>query len=191
MSIATKTGDTGQTGLAGGIRLSKADLRVEAYGTVDELGTVLGFARSLCPDPELNAWTAEIQRMLFHVGAALSTPTAGLATTKTITQYDVDFLENLIAQLESQPEPTSPQPHPQVAAYEIARTVCLRAGRIAAEFIADELAPTPSPLGLQVPEPAEADKPLPLRLTLTFLQQLASLIGLFARRLQLGLSSDL
>jgi len=47
MSIATKRGDAGQTGLAGGIRISKADLRVEAYGTVDELNTVLGFARSL------------------------------------------------------------------------------------------------------------------------------------------------
>ncbi len=48
MSIATKHGDAGQTGLAGGIRISKADLRVEAYGSVDELNTVLGFARSIC-----------------------------------------------------------------------------------------------------------------------------------------------
>src|ERR1700727_1251582 len=48
MSIATKRGDGGQTGLAGGIRVSKADLRVESYGSVDELNTVLGFARSIC-----------------------------------------------------------------------------------------------------------------------------------------------
>ena len=47
MSIATKRGDGGQTGLAGGLRISKADLRVEAYGSVDELNTVLGFARSI------------------------------------------------------------------------------------------------------------------------------------------------
>jgi len=55
MSIATKHGDGGQTGLAGGIRVSKADLRVEAYGSVDELNTVLGFARSICKNGEIAA----------------------------------------------------------------------------------------------------------------------------------------
>jgi cob(I)alamin adenosyltransferase len=50
MSISTKRGDGGQTGLAGGIRVSKADLRVESYGSVDELNTFLGFARSICND---------------------------------------------------------------------------------------------------------------------------------------------
>ena len=62
MSIATKHGDGGQTGLAGGIRISKADLRVEAYGSVDELNTVLGFARSICSSvprsPEITASAA-------------------------------------------------------------------------------------------------------------------------------------
>ena len=53
MSISTKRGDAGQTGLAGGIRISKADLRVEAYGSVDELNTVLGFARSICHNQEI------------------------------------------------------------------------------------------------------------------------------------------
>lgn len=54
MSIATTSGDGGQTGLAGGIRVSKADLRVEAYGSVDELNTVLGFARRICTDKEIH-----------------------------------------------------------------------------------------------------------------------------------------
>src|SRR5450432_1497011 len=74
MSIATKHGDAGQTGLAGGIRISKADVRVEAYGNVDELNTVLGFARSICQNKEIAAWTEEIQRTLFRVGSALATP---------------------------------------------------------------------------------------------------------------------
>jgi hypothetical protein len=74
MSIATKRGDGGQTGLAGGIRISKADLRVEAYGTVDELNTVLGFARSICTNKEICDWTETIQRTLFRVGSALATP---------------------------------------------------------------------------------------------------------------------
>jgi len=56
-SIATKTGDSGKTGLAGGLRLSKSDLRVEAYGTVDELNTFLGFARSICPHQDIHDWT--------------------------------------------------------------------------------------------------------------------------------------
>ena len=73
MSISTKRGDAGQTGLAGGIRISKADLRVEAYGSVDELNTVLGFARSICHNKEIAAWTEQIQRTLFRVGAALAT----------------------------------------------------------------------------------------------------------------------
>ena len=77
MSIATTRGDGGQTGLAGGIRVSKADLRVEAYGTVDELNTVLGFARSICSNKEIHDWTEGIQRTLFRVGSALATPPAG------------------------------------------------------------------------------------------------------------------
>ena len=71
MSIATTRGDGGQTGLAGGIRISKADLRVESYGTVDELNTVLGFARSICTNKEICDWTEGIQRALFRLGSAL------------------------------------------------------------------------------------------------------------------------
>ena len=69
MSIATKRGDGGQTGLAGGIRVSKADLRVESYGSVDELNTFLGFARSICQNKEIAGWTEDIQRTLFRVGS--------------------------------------------------------------------------------------------------------------------------
>ena len=58
MSITTKRGDGGQTGLAGGIRISKADLRVESYGSIDELNTVLGLARSICQSEEIaEGWT--------------------------------------------------------------------------------------------------------------------------------------
>ena len=64
----------GQTGLAGGIRISKADLRVEAYGSVDELNTVLGFARSICKNEEIAGWTEQIQKTLFRLGSALATP---------------------------------------------------------------------------------------------------------------------
>ena len=75
MSIATKRGDAGQTGLAGGIRVSKADLRVESYGSVDELNTVLGFARSICKNAEIAAWTEQIQKTLFRIGSAFEKAT--------------------------------------------------------------------------------------------------------------------
>ena len=74
MSISTKRGDAGQTGLAGGIRVSKSCARVEAYGTIDELNASLGLARSICEDANLKTATAAIQRELFRVGSALATP---------------------------------------------------------------------------------------------------------------------
>ena len=61
MSIATKRGDGGETGLAGGIRVRKDDPRVEAYGTIDELISALGFARSICEDEDLRGKTKAIQ----------------------------------------------------------------------------------------------------------------------------------
>jgi cob(I)alamin adenosyltransferase len=73
VSITTKRGDGGETSLVGGIRVSKGDLRVEAYGTIDELNAALGFARSICTNAELSSWTRDIQKTLFHIGSALAT----------------------------------------------------------------------------------------------------------------------
>ncbi|HEX9917933.1 MAG TPA: hypothetical protein VGA87_02135, partial [Pyrinomonadaceae bacterium] len=74
MSIATKAGDAGETGLIGGERVSKADLRVEAYGTIDELTSQMGFSRSICDDAEVRALTKEIQRELFAVSGGVANP---------------------------------------------------------------------------------------------------------------------
>src|SRR5919202_2631153 len=83
MSIATKHGDTGDTGLIGGARVSKADLRVEAYGTVDELGAALGFARSICEDAEVGELANAIQRELFTVAGAIASPAGGQESKTT------------------------------------------------------------------------------------------------------------
>jgi cob(I)alamin adenosyltransferase len=135
MSIATKRGDQGQTGLAGGIRISKADLRVEAYGTVDELNTVLGFARSICKDEQIAQWTLEIQKTLFRVGSALATPPESKKKPPVITAEDVEGLTQLVYQIEATEGILSdwslPGAHPESAAYEMARTVCRRAERAA------------------------------------------------------------
>src|SRR5437899_3234673 len=119
MSIATKHGDKGQTGLAGGMRVSKADLRVETYGTVDELNSVLGFARSICSQPEIRTWTEEIQRTLFRLGAALATPPDGAKKPPQISTEDVDHLTDLVHQIEGKKGILSdwslPGAHPEAA----------------------------------------------------------------------------
>ena len=139
MSIATKRGDGGQTGLAGGIRVSKADLRVESYGSVDELNTVLGFARSICQNKEIADWTETIQRTLFRVGSALATPPESKKQPPIVTTEDIDMLTDLVHKIESTEGILSdwslPGAHTESAAYEVARTVCRRAERAAVRFI--------------------------------------------------------
>src|SRR6202008_294498 len=73
-SISTMRGDAGETSLAGGVRVSKGSARVETYGTIDELNSTLGFARSICEDAEMAAFTKSVQQDLFRVVPALSTP---------------------------------------------------------------------------------------------------------------------
>src|SRR6202044_3589966 len=139
MSIATMRGDGGQTGLAGGIRISKADLRVEAYGSVDELNTVLGFARSICTNKEIYDWTETIQRTLFRVGSALATPPESKKTPPVVTTEDVETLTKLVHQIEATEgilgDWSLPGAHTESAAYEMARTVCRRAERQVVRFI--------------------------------------------------------
>jgi len=147
-SIATKTGDDGTTGLAGGFRISKADLRVEAYGTVDELNTVLGFARSICQNPEIAAWTEDIQRTLFRVGGALATAPEQSRNAPVVSTGDVDKLTALVQKIETIEgilgDWSLPGAHTESAAYEMARTVCRRAERCAVRFAQDggEVQPT-------------------------------------------------
>jgi Cobalamin adenosyltransferase len=85
MSIATKRGDGGQTGLAGGIRVSKTHPRVECYGTIDELISQMGFARSICQDAEVRERLEKIQRELYKVGSAIATPPESKKTPPDIT----------------------------------------------------------------------------------------------------------
>jgi len=139
MSIATKRGDGGQTGLAGGIRVSKADLRVESYGSVDELNTVLGFARSICQDRGIADWTETIQRTLFRVGSALATPPESKKQPPVVSTEDVDMLTELVHKIEATEGILSdwslPGANSESAAYEVARTVCRRAERATVRFV--------------------------------------------------------
>jgi cob(I)alamin adenosyltransferase len=174
MSIATTHGDSGQTGLAGGVRVSKADLRVEAYGSVDELNTVLGFARSICHHKEICAWTEEIQRTLFRVGGALATPPENQKNAPVISLDDVDALTRLVHQIEATEgilaDWSLPGAHTESAAYEIARTVCRRAERNAVRLAEN---------GVEVkPE------------IIAYLNRLSDLIWLFGRLIELTAGID-
>jgi cob(I)alamin adenosyltransferase len=138
MSIATKGGDSGQTSLVGGTRTSKADLCVEAYGTIDELNSSLGFARSICQDKQIAAWTEEIQRTLFRVGSALATPPESRKPASILATEDIDKLTDLVHKLEATEGVLSdwslPGAYTESAAYEVARTVCRRAERATVRF---------------------------------------------------------
>jgi cob(I)alamin adenosyltransferase len=134
MSIATKHGDKGDTGLIGGARVSKADVRVEAYGTVDELGAALGFARSICEDAEVREMTKAIQRELFTVAGAIASPAGGAESVTTyVTPEMVEALTAHVTRIEAAEGILSdwslPGEHAAAAAYDVARTVCRRAER--------------------------------------------------------------
>src|SRR5579872_4544558 len=131
MSIATKRGDAGQTGLPGGVRVSKANPRVECYGTIDELISQLGLARALAGDAEVNQWTRGIQRELFKVGSAIGTAPGSKKPAPEITAETIAPLDDEVARIEAMPgilnDWSVPGELPGSAAYDVARTVCRRA----------------------------------------------------------------
>jgi len=135
MSIATMRGDGGETGLAGGVRVSKTDARVEAYGTIDELISSLGFARSICGDEEIRTLTKSIQKELFAVGSAMATPPESRKKPPEIADAWIDALTAQVHRIEAIEgvlgDWSIPGEHPASAAYDVARTICRRAERLA------------------------------------------------------------
>lgn len=129
MGIVTKTGDGGETDLIGGVRVSKADLRVACCGDVDELNAALGLARSLSPCPDARRRVLAIQERLFALAAELAGGTPG----EEIGQGDVDFLEETVERCMGRaPALTGfavPGADPASAALHMARTVCRRLER--------------------------------------------------------------
>ncbi len=135
MKIYTRTGDSGETGLYGGERTSKAGLRVSAYGSVDEASTFIGFARALLNDSDLDRELARLQSLLFELGADLATPMTARQREKLapVTAEDVTRAEELIDTLEAELEPLTafilPGGDPAAAALHVARSVIRRAER--------------------------------------------------------------
>lgn len=143
MKIYTKTGDAGETGLFGGARVSKADLRVQAYGAVDELNSVVGVARAELargelPDGELalGPLLERIQMELFDVGAELATvpEKLGELSLPQVSGEAIAQLEAAIDQGEQELAPLQsfilPGGSASAAQLHLARTVCRRAERL-------------------------------------------------------------
>ena len=146
MKVYTKTGDKGTTALFGGTRVPKHHIRIESYGTIDELNSHIGLIRDQDIDPLYKNILMEIQDRLFTVGAILATdPDKALLKSgkarlniPKISNEDIERLENEIDLMEdSLPQMTHfvlPGGHQTVSFCHIARTVCRRAERIASHL---------------------------------------------------------
>ena len=135
MKIYTRTGDNGTTGLYGGERVAKNDLRVIAYGSVDEANCAIGLARSFVGEPDIDKALTEVQNALFDVGADLATP-AGAAQREHLTPIsaeDVAWVEGVIDHFSNELEPLAsfilPGGNPGGAALHVARAAVRRAER--------------------------------------------------------------
>ncbi len=135
MRVYTRTGDDGTTGLIGGTRVKKFDLRLEAYGTIDELNSWIGLVRSQEISQEDISDLIEIQKNLFIIGAQLATDTAKVenGTKWECCEDNISFLEKKMDQiLDTLPPLTNfllPGGNNAVSYCHIARTVCRRAER--------------------------------------------------------------
>ena len=140
MKIYTKTGDKGETALYGGTRVSKASARVESYGTIDELNSFIGFAKTEITVEKVLNQLKKIQFDLFTVGSESATPTDKLTLANgksrlslVISETEIEELENLMDDLEEELQPLQyfilPGGGKAATSLHICRTVCRRAER--------------------------------------------------------------
>lgn len=135
MKIYTKTGDTGTTSLFGGKRILKSDLRIDTYGTVDELNSWIGVLRDQSVNQNRSAVLIEIQDRLFTIGSILATePGNTKVKIPTLTETDITFLEKEIDAMDAILPPMKffvlPGGHQAVSFGHVTRTVCRRAERL-------------------------------------------------------------
>jgi cob(I)alamin adenosyltransferase len=143
MKIYTKTGDKGTTALFGGKRVSKAELRIETYGTVDELNSWMGVLRDQEVNRNRQEELIEVQDRLFTIGSILATePGNTKVKIPSLTENDITFLEKKIDAMESGLEPMKvfvlPGGHTSVSFGHVSRTVCRRAERLVIALDAQE-----------------------------------------------------
>lgn len=142
MKIYTKTGDKGNTGLYGGTRVSKNHIRIESYGTIDELNSWLGLLRDQNIENHFQSIIIDIQKNLFIIGSILATPEEKKAKRLSLPESSIAVLEQEIDIMnDSLPTMTHfilPGGHSTVSYCHIARTVCRRAERKVVELYETE-----------------------------------------------------
>jgi cob(I)alamin adenosyltransferase len=142
MKIYTKTGDNGQTSLVGGTRVSKTELRIEAYGTVDELNSYVGLLRDQEVNNNRKDILKEIQDRLFTIGSILaSEPEQTKKRIPDLHESDIELLEKEMDRMDESLEPMRffilPGGHQSVSFGHLARTVCRRTERIVLRLAQD------------------------------------------------------
>lgn len=133
MKIYTKTGDEGTTALFGGKRVQKDDIRIEAYGTVDELNSFIGLLNASFQEATQNYFLSEVQKRLFTIGANLASDPEKKMITPDIKNDDIQTLENAMDTMDQLLEPLKnfilPGGDTVIAQAHICRTICRRAER--------------------------------------------------------------
>jgi cob(I)alamin adenosyltransferase len=131
VKIYTRTGDKGETSLFGGSRVAKDDPRIEAYGTIDELNSFVGLARSAWPQSPIDGQLNRVQSDLFEIGALLAAP--GSDRFRGVEAKRITDLEQAIDSMESELQPLTtfilPGGSTAAAQLHVTRTVCRRAER--------------------------------------------------------------
>jgi cob(I)alamin adenosyltransferase len=144
MKIYTKTGDKGTTSLIGGTKVSKAHLRIEAYGTVDELNSYIGLCKDFLTDKKSNTVLQEVQDRLFTIGAALACDPEKETKMKIpdLKEEDITLLEKEIDKMNETLQPMKsfilPGGHVTVSHIHISRCICRRAERCCVRLEAEQ-----------------------------------------------------
>lgn len=132
-SISTRRGDDGSTARPGGMRTAKGDVRVEAAGSIDELGAAIGLARAFCDDPQIAALARAIQRDLFPLGATVAAKPGARRPIPVLPPAFIARLDDAVDTLEAEPgillDWSIAGEYRGSAAFELARTVARRAER--------------------------------------------------------------
>lgn len=174
MKIYTKTGDAGTTSLFGGKRVSKADLRIDTYGTVDELNSWIGVVRDQPVNEKRKNVLIEIQDRLFTVGSILATePGNTKVKIPSLIESDITFLEKEIDTMDSELPPMRsfvlPGGDQSVSFCHVTRTVCRRAERLT--------------IALNSQEPVDA-------IVIKYLNRLSDYLFVLARKMALELKIE-
>ena len=131
--IYTKKGDTGMTSLFGGKKILKSDIRIEAYGTVDELNSYLGIVPALCKNENIQNKVLRIQKTLFKIGAILATNPDKPELIMPFDTEETELLEKSIDKMEEELPPLKnfilPSGSLLISHIHVARTICRRAER--------------------------------------------------------------